>query len=121
VAAIEAATGAYVGPAGLLAGAAFTPAKAGDVLTVFGIGSGATTPAITPGTLAAAAATLNGSVDATIGGISSQVLYAGVSPGYAGFYQLNVIVPAGLAAGNQSIVITVNGVASPGSAYLAVQ
>jgi uncharacterized protein (TIGR03437 family) len=121
VAAVDASTNVYVGPAGLLAGATFAPAKAGDVLTIYAIGFGETTPAITPGTLAAGAATVEGQVSVTIGGAPAKVFYAGVSPGFAGLYQVNLTVPDGLASGNQSMVITVNGVSSPAGAYVAIQ
>jgi uncharacterized protein (TIGR03437 family) len=48
------------------------------------------------------------------------VLYAGLSPGEAGLYQINFIVPAGIDAGNQPLVLTVNGIATPAHAYIAV-
>jgi uncharacterized protein (TIGR03437 family) len=121
VAATDASTNVYVGPAGLLTGASFAPAKAGDVLTIYGIGFGETTPVVTPGTLAADAAMVAGQVSVTIGSEPAKVLYAGVSPGFAGLYQVNLTVPDGLAAGNQSIVININGVASPTGAYVAIQ
>jgi uncharacterized protein (TIGR03437 family) len=76
---------------------------------------------VTPGTLAAAAATVEGQVSVTIGGEPAKVLYPGVSPGFAGLYQVNLTVPDGLASGNQSMVININGVASPSGAYVAIQ
>ena len=44
VVAIQAQSGAYVGPANLIPGAVFTPAQPNDVLTVFGVGWGSTDP-----------------------------------------------------------------------------
>ncbi len=46
--------------------------------------------------------------------------YAGLTPGYTGLYQINFTVPSGLAAGNQPLVLTVNGVATTLNAYIAV-
>ena len=56
VAAVQVSTGAYVGTPGLIAGASFAPAKPGDVLTIYGVGFGATNPNVAPGILATAAA-----------------------------------------------------------------
>jgi uncharacterized protein (TIGR03437 family) len=120
VAAIQAVSGAYVGAPGLIAGASFTPAKAGDVLTAFGVGWGATTSSATPGTIASAAAVLSNPYLLTLGGKTTTVSYAGLSPGFAGLYQINFTVPSGLAAGNQALLLTVNGIASPAQAYITV-
>jgi len=119
VAAIE-QSGAYVGPPGLISGATFAPAKAADVLTAFGVGWGATTSTASIGTLATAAATLTNSYSLTLGGMPVQVSYAGLTPGFAGLYQINFTVPSGLSAGNQPLVLTVDGVQTEAMAYIAV-
>jgi uncharacterized protein (TIGR03437 family) len=50
----------------------------------------------------------------TIGGQPAQVQFAGLVPGYAGLYQINVVVPAGVASGmNVPVVITAAGFPSP--------
>jgi len=120
VAAIEALTGAYVGAPGLIAGATFTPAHAGDILTAFGVAWGATTSTDPIGTLDTVAETLTSSHSLTLGGKPVAVSYAGLTPTFAGLYQLNFTVPSGLAAGNQSLVLTVNGTESPSGAYITV-
>jgi uncharacterized protein (TIGR03437 family) len=121
IVAVEASSGAKVGPVGLIPGETFTPAKAGDILTAYGVGWGVTTPAAVVGSLAAHAADITGDHTLTIGGKSAQVSYAGLSPGFAGLYQINFTVPSGLSAGNQPIVLTIDGVATPAGAFLAVQ
>ena len=120
VATIDAQTGAYVGPPNLIPGATFTPAHANDVLTAFGVGWGATNPPTNVGSIATSAAVLAGQYSLSIGGLQAPILYAGLSPSYAGLYQINFSVPPGLLAGNQPLVLTVNGVSSPAGAFLAV-
>jgi uncharacterized protein (TIGR03437 family) len=121
IVAVEASSGAKVGPPGLISGVTFTPAKGGDTLTAYGVGWGATTPAAVIGSLAAGAANITGEFTLTVGGKPAQVLYAGLTPTYAGLYQINFIVPTGLTPGNQPIVLTINGVPTPTGAFLAVQ
>ena len=119
VAAVDNATGAYIAAAGLIAGATFTPAQAGEIVTVFGVGFGQTSPPQTPGTLATAAAQVpNATV--SLGGNPITTLYVGVSPTYAGLYQVTFAVPSGLEAGPQSIQVSIGGVTSPAGAFLEV-
>jgi uncharacterized protein (TIGR03437 family) len=62
-------------------------------------------------------------VSVTFGGVTldlSDILYVGLSQ-YAGLYQVNIQVPSGVPDGNQPLVITVGGVASPGDAFITVQ
>ena len=47
-----------------------------------------------------------------IGGQQTQVQFSGLAPGFAGLYQVNVIVPAGL-TGNQQVTVAIGGVTSP--------
>ena len=48
----------------------------------------------------------------TLNGALVTVLYAGVTPGFLGLYQVNIQVPAALRAGTYPLQITQNGVAS---------
>jgi minor extracellular serine protease Vpr len=59
------------------------------------------------------------SSDGTIGGANAAVSFSGLAPGFVGLYQVNAVVPAGLASGNQSVVISVGG-SSSNSALLPI-
>jgi uncharacterized protein (TIGR03437 family) len=56
----------------------------------------------------------------SIGNTAAVATYAGVTPGSAGLYQLDVTVPSNLGPGNYPIMLTTNGVSTPVSAFLAV-
>jgi uncharacterized protein (TIGR03437 family) len=123
IAAINAVTGAYIGPAGLLSGVTFTPAKPGDYLTLFATGFGATSPSFAPGVLPSGIAKVTAPVSITFGGVTltqAEILYVGLSQ-FAGLYQVNIQVPMGVADGNQPVAITVGGVASPVNAFITVK
>ncbi len=77
------------------------PASAGDVLEVYCTGLGPVNPPVADGA-AASLTTISYTVNpvtATIGGQSAQVLFAGLAPGYAGVYQVDLAVPSGIATG----------------------
>lgn len=59
-------------------------------------------------------------VTAAIGGQSAQVLFAGLAPGFAGLYQVDVVVPAGAIGANVPVVLTEAGTASA-PATVAIQ
>jgi adhesin/invasin len=50
-----------------------------------------------------------------IGGVQAQVKFSGLAPGYVGLYQVNAVIPSGLASGNQPITIAIGGKTSPSS------
>jgi uncharacterized protein (TIGR03437 family) len=112
--------GTNVGTPGLISGVTFAPAQAGDILTAYGVGWGPTTSSDSIGTLASAAAQLTSSYSLTLGGNPVVPSYIGLSPGSAGLYQVNFTVPAGLAAGNQALVLTVDGVTTTANAFIAI-
>ncbi len=123
IAAIDAVTGAYIGAPGLIGGATFTPAKSGEYLTLFATGFGATDPPFAPGVLPSGQPKVTAPVSIVFGGVTlakSDILYVGLSQ-FAGLYQVDIQVPAGVPNGSQPLVITVGGVASPADAFVTVQ
>jgi adhesin/invasin len=93
---------------------AATPQPAGAYILLYTTGGGAISPALPDGTAAPSSplSLLTGNVQVSIGGRAAQVSYAGVAPGFAGLSQINAIIPSGLAAGDQPVFVTVNGVSS---------
>jgi uncharacterized protein (TIGR03437 family) len=112
--------GAYAGPAGLFGSALTTrPVRAGDVVQLFGTGFGPSNPAVASNRQFSGAAPLMNTVQITVGGLPATVQFAGVSS--TGLNQFNIVIPAGVAAGDQPVVATIGGVATPAGVNLAVQ
>jgi uncharacterized protein (TIGR03437 family) len=99
-------------------------AAAGSTIEIYATGEGQTNPPGVDGILN------NGPtlpkpvlpVYVSIGGLPAQVAYAGAAPGgVAGFMQLNVVIPSGLTAGAQSVVLTVGANMTPAFVTVWVQ
>jgi uncharacterized protein (TIGR03437 family) len=98
------------------------PAQAGDYLSIFCTGLGATTPFVPTNTVSPGSppATVNNAVTAIIGGLPATVSFAGLAPGFIGLYQVNVQVPLGVAGNAVALFLTQGGVPS-NVATIAVQ
>jgi uncharacterized protein (TIGR03437 family) len=93
---------------GVLAEAA-SPVGVGDPVTIYCTGLGGVTPPVADGIPAPLAplSWTNLSPVVTIGGLDAKVLFSGLAPEYAGLYQVNTVVPSGVAPG-QSVPVVVN-------------
>lgn len=119
-AAAVAADGTTLGPPGLFGTALTTrPAAAGETILLFGNAFGATNPAEPTGRVFSGTAPLIDDAKVTIGGVNAQVLFAGLSA--TSLYQFNIVVPAGLPAGDQKVVITIGGRQTQDNLFLSVQ
>jgi uncharacterized protein (TIGR03437 family) len=119
--AVNSTTGVYIGTPGLIAGLTFVPAKPGDLLTVYGIGFGPTTPSFPAGSAPTGAGNVASRV-VQLAGVplaDADILYAGVA-GSAGLYQINIRVPANTPDGTWPLVLTLGNVSTP-AGYLAVK
>ncbi len=92
------------------------PAHAGDVIILYATGMGPTNPAVATGAVAPSPpmplAQVTVASQVTVGGANAKVVFAGLSPGSVGLYQIDVVIPAGAGTGNLPLVVTQGGVAS---------
>jgi uncharacterized protein (TIGR03437 family) len=101
----------YPVPIGSFPGSNTHPATAGDTLTIYCIGMGLTSPAVATGAPAPGGplAYLTVTPQVNFGGSIAPVLatpsFAGLSPTYAGLYQINVTIPPGTSKGVTALSI----------------
>lgn len=90
------------------------PAKVGSTIVVYLTGSGPVSPAVATGTIAPTSplAVVASPTGATIGPASAQVAFAGLTPGFVGLLQMNIVVPSTLSAGDYPLTVAINGEAS---------
>ncbi len=83
------------------------PASAGETLEMFGTGLGVTDPPVAAGQPAPANPVSIARVTpvVSINNIDAQVLFAGLAPGFAGVYQVNFVVPAGVKSGRNTLTV----------------
>jgi uncharacterized protein (TIGR03437 family) len=91
----------------------------GDTLLLFMTGDGALSPFLADGATPPPSTPFTqlpkpvAPVRVTVGGVTAPVAFVGVPNGLTGVTQINFVVPAGVSAGTQPVVVTVGGVASP--------
>jgi uncharacterized protein (TIGR03437 family) len=97
------------------------PAFAGETIVLYGTGLGDVV--VIPANFAAtsAADAVTGSIRVTIGGVPATIAYAGLAPLSVGEYQINVVVPASLPAGENNVIVFINGNPATGRATIALR
>ena len=91
------------------------PVKPGDAIIIYGTGFGAVTPPTATGEPAPSSplARTMEEVSVTIDKKSARVLFSGLTPGFTSLYQINALVPNGVAAGEAEVVVSIAGQSSP--------
>jgi uncharacterized protein (TIGR03437 family) len=98
------------------------PAPAGSTIVAYLTGSGPVSPAAKDGTPAPTAPLSSAATaySAKIGSADAAVSFLGLTPGFIGLVQANIVVPTGLAPGTYPLSITIDGQTS-NSATIAVK
>lgn len=117
-AAVTHANGSLVGKASLYPGAT-TPARPGEIIAFWGTGFGRTTPDVPDGEIVLAPARLIATPLVTIGGVTADVQFAGLTG--SGLYQINVTVPQGVPDGDLPVVVRIEASQTQENAFITVQ
>ena len=96
-AAAEHANGSLVSPS--------SPAQIGETIQVFVTGLGDVFPTIADGATGVFGSTSN-AITADVNGTAATVTYAGLAPGEAALYQVNLVIPSGLTSGDNYLDIS---------------
>jgi uncharacterized protein (TIGR03437 family) len=108
-----------VGPTGTSLGYQTVAAKGGDILELFGVGFGPTSPTVPAGQLYSGTAPTTNPVVLSISNVTVTPLLAAITS--AGLYQINLTLPAGLGTGDVPLVATAGGVQTPSGVVLSLQ
>jgi uncharacterized protein (TIGR03118 family) len=112
------ADGTPVGPVTLFPGNS-TPAKPGEVISIYGTGFGETDPPIANGELPTSISLLAATPLVTIANATADAGFSGLTA--AGLYQFNVTIPDGTPDGDNPVAIQVGGFNTQDNALIAVQ
>jgi uncharacterized protein (TIGR03437 family) len=106
------------------------PARPGDAIQIFATGLGRATPGgdpageVLPSGQLAPVDPLYWTImqpQVTIAGLPAELIFSGLSPGFAGLYQVNVLVPEGAPAGDEVHLEMVMPNGSTASTLIAIQ
>ena len=91
-----------------------SPAKPGETIIMYLAGLGPTNPSVPTGMAAPSnpLAKVTNPVTVTVDGQNAKVIFAGLTPGSAGLYQIDFTVPSGAGNGNLNVVVMQNGLVS---------
>lgn len=112
---------AIAAPLNSIQGRATRPAKPGDILQIYATGLGPLEKTPKDGEPADGAPRTTSIPVVTFGGITGQVQYSGVAPGFVGLYQINVVVPQNAPTGAAvPLQILIGGITSTKQATVAI-
>lgn len=110
----------FVLPPGSIAGVNSARAKPGDTIVLYGVGFGTVTPNSPAGVIVTQANNLNANFQVSFGGTPATVLFSGLTGGYLGLYQFNVMVPNVAASDTIPLTFSLGGTAGAQKMLISV-
>src|ERR1039457_3305338 len=110
----------YVLPPGSVSGVTSARAKPGDTIIFFGVGFGTVTPDSPAGQLVTQSNHLNATFQASFAGIPATVAFSGLTGGFLGLYQFNVLVPNVAASDTVPLTFSLDGTAGTQTLIIAI-
>ena len=101
----------FVLPPGSISGVTSASAKPGDTIVFYGVGFGAVRPDSPAGQIVTQSNRLSGNFQASFGGTPATVSFSGLTGGFLGLYQFNVVVPSIPASDTVPLTFSLDGVA----------
>ncbi|HUB81751.1 MAG TPA: hypothetical protein VMB03_23290 [Bryobacteraceae bacterium] len=111
----------FVLPPGAISGATTQRAQPGQTIVFYGVGFGAVTPSIPAGQIVTQSNNLAGTFQIYFNGTPATVSFAGLTGGYLGLYQFNVVVPNVAASDTVPVTFSLNGVPGTQTMVIAIQ
>ena len=98
------------------------PVRPGETIVLYGIGFGPVTPSIPAGTIVTQSNQVTGELVLRFGQVqATNIPYRGLGPNFVGLYQFNVVVPDSVPDGDAQLDVTIGGVSTGQTLFLAVK
>ena len=110
----------FVLPPGSVSGVASARAKPGDTIVFYGVGFGTVTPNSPAGQIVTQSNRLNGNYQAWFNGTPATVSFSGLTGGYLGLYQFNVVVPNVAASDTVPLTFSLGGINGTQSLLISI-
>jgi uncharacterized protein (TIGR03437 family) len=95
-------------------------AKPGDTIILYGVGFGPVTPDSPAGQIVTQSNRLQATFQVSFAGTPATVTFSGLTGGFLGLYQFNVVVPNVAASDSVPFTYSLNGVSGPQNLVIAV-
>src|SRR5579862_4068337 len=109
----------FLGPTGILFGYPTVAASAGDMVEIYAVGLGPTTPTVLAGKPFTGAAPITSHISLYINNVLVEPAFVGLSS--AGLYQINLVVPPNLGEGDVPIHVSVGGQETPSDVLFSLR
>jgi uncharacterized protein (TIGR03437 family) len=111
----------FVLPPGSVSGVPSARARPGDTIVFYGVGFGTVAPDSPAGQIVTQSNRLNGNFQAWFGGAPATVSFSGLTGGFLGLYQFNVVVPNVAPSDTVPLTFSLNGTPGTQTLLIAIQ